>query len=149
MVYRSKRLKHLFHITLKTFIMNKKIIYQVLWGAGVLGFVLFIFLGLSSQDKDEIASYSAWAICFAALWIFSHLKLNNIRDDEDPLNYAKQKAALNYAAEKTSGTKCEFIAKHGIDVYNHFLSRGILHQLRGKDVWELTFYGEQLKKEWE
>lgn len=64
-------------------------------------------------------------------------------EKKNPLNFRRVRSALYYAVSKNEGTKDEFVAERGEEMYNHFLSIGYIHEPHfntgsGSIKWEVT-----------
>lgn len=71
-----------------------------------------------------------------------------LQEKSDPLNFENRRKALDYATRLKEGTKKDFIATYGEDMYATLLNRGYIHELRYSHTldkstrWEITRLGQ-------
>lgn len=73
--------------------------------------------------------------------------LDNLKDRNNPLSYKRKCVALSFILNNRVGTRDEFVEQFGVEMYEHFLFYGYIHEImeeqEGKDelCWHTTKCG--------
>lgn len=135
---------------------KEKIIFNVLF---CLWLCLAVFLLWQHFETNDDSYLIAAAISVLVIGIPLSIWEQKQREKRDPLNFERRLKALLYAEEKAYGTRDDFVKENDKLMYEHFLSKGLIHEIspffvsdKSKiPVWEITKHGrdtvETLKKE--
>ena len=135
---------------------KEKIIFNVLF---CLWLCLTAFLFWQYFETKDVRYLTAAAIFVSVVGIPLSIWDHKQKTKKNPLNFERKIKALLYAKEKAYGTKNDFVKEHGELMYEHFLSKGLIHEISSFlvvyksnfPVWEITKHGrdtaEMLKKE--
>lgn len=135
---------------------KEKIIFNVLF---CLWLCLTAFLLWQFFETDDIRYLTAGTILVLVIGVPLSIRECIQQDKRERLNFERKIKALLYAEEKAYGTRDDFVKENGKLMYEHFLSKGLIHEIspflvsdKSKiPVWEITKHGrdtaETLKKE--
>ena len=94
-------------------------------------------------------NYIVGAVIIAVVLILSLIFWQDyLQEKSDPLNFENRRKALDYATRLKEGTKKDFIAAYGEDMYATLLNRGYIHEFRLSQLqdkstrWEITLLGQ-------
>lgn len=122
---------------------KEKIVNCVYYLAFFIGIACLIW---GSIKVDSTILIIAFALLFLVFLPLDRYK-SKIKNEKNPLSFDKISTALSFCCEKKHGSKLEFISQYGEDMYNHFTSKGFIHELLDKEngKWELTKLGLRIK----
>ena len=115
---------------------------------------LFIIIFIVSCYVADKVNDVTWIVYGCIVLSISGILLFFYEDTQErknnPLSVERVNNALKYIASKGYGTKSDFIANNSEEMYNYFLERGAIHELRSfanvendeQRVWEITLRGK-------
>ncbi len=123
----------------------------VLVVAAVIAFLSVAFLladHFAGPDPDRGDRAMNMLVFSCAVCAIAVLANAWIEENENPVNIAVKKAALDYVVEKEAGSRQEFLSLYGVVVYEDFVQEGYIHQLLGNknNRWEVTEHGKLEKQ---
>lgn len=124
---------------------KEKIINSVYYLFSVVVIIGFI-LGIISFDFTFLTVSSIILIVIVLPLDGYRQKL---KEAKNPLNVKRICEALSSCSEERRGAKSDFINLYGEELYNHFLTKGYIHEPYEQNgfVWELTKLGLRVRTE--
>lgn len=128
-------------------IMKNKTIYNVLGFVLLIVVVAVFIIGIVVDDIPNFLCAGSILIVFAGVPL--QLWYDRTREKANPLNFERRKKALLYVVETERGGKDDFVQENSLEMYEHFLDVGFIHEFSDDGVlrWEVTRYGRRRKKE--
>lgn len=114
---------------------------------GVLVVFLIYLLYSFWQTKDFTTLLTCGAILVVVIGVPLSFYAERLLEEDNPMNSQRLKTAYRYILETSQGTKSAFIAHNNSFIYEHFMQRGVIHELldtadKDDPTWEITLYGK-------
>ncbi len=119
----------------------------------LVGYILALVWCIGLMISFAMEAFNVAYFYFLSLVLFVPLYIwrNRVAEKNNPLSIRNLKEPFFYIYENRGGTKDEFVAMFGLDVYEYFLRNTYIHQLseynkeKGDYCWETTKLGMRTK----